>query len=298
MGSFSAYSYIVTNPLILSPKPTRNQFHESRVKVTSPRIVVRSVLYQPPPNTEESQLLSPVLILPGLGNSHVDYSQLATRLADRGHVAVAIAPVQRWQWGLNVKGFFTMDYWRCTLKPHQVLDWYFEAADKAVSEIANVLTHTAPLSVLGHSAGGWLGRAFIADRAKTRNIPFGALVTLGSPNLSPPDGYLDQTRGLLSYIEKNCDVSNVVSDFICVAGTGTVGKQLGKGSIGEYIAFLSYAAVCGDGNVDGDGVTPLDAACAMEGTLVVCNDCDHSMLTSKAWYGSGNAYNKWVKYLP
>lgn len=212
-------------------------------------------------------------------------------------MAAAIAPVERWQWGLNAKGFLTADYWSGKLRPDQVLDWYFKAAEKAVSEIAGVLPRSVPLNVLGHSAGGWLGRVFVAELAKKRGIPVNTLVTLGTPNRSPPDGAIDQTRGLLSYVEENCDLTNVVSNFVCVAGTGTVGKPLFKGNLGEYVAFLSYAAVCGRGSVDGDGVTPVDAACAHDGTLVLCEDTDHSMLTSKNWYGSGAAMEKWAGYL-
>lgn len=272
--------------------------HTCTISKYASRSSVKAVLYQAQSQSNGSNLLSPVLILPGLGNSYTDYSQLAMRLAERGHVAVAVAPIQRWQWVINVKGFFTLDYWRCTLRPDQVLGWYFEKADKAVEEIASALSEQVPLTILGHSAGGWLGRAFIADRTETKDLSFRALITLGTPNRSPPDGKLDQTRGLLSYIEQNCDVSDIVSDFVCVAGTGTVGKQLGRGSLEEYIAFLSYGAVCGEGGVDGDGVTPLNAACAKKGTLVVCNNCDHSMLTSKNWYGSDAAFAEWIKYLP
>lgn len=123
------------------------------------------------------------------------------------------------------------------------------------------------------------------------------LVTLGTPNTPPPKGTVDQTRGLLTYVERECDVADIVNDLVCVAGKGTVGRPIGKGSLGEYVAFLSYAAVCGRGDVDGDGVTPVDAACAKGGTLLVCDQCDHSMLTSEQWYGSEKAFNVWAPLL-
>lgn len=239
----------------------------------------------------------PVLILPGLGNSSADYVSLASRLVERGHSAVSVAPVARWKWSLNARGFFTSDYWRGTLKPQQVLDWYFNCVDRGVEELADAAADLQGISILGHSAGGWLGRAYLAERAPDE-LRVSSFVTLGTPNQAPPKGQLDQTRGLLEYIEKNCEVSELVDELVCVAGRGTVGKPLGKGSVAEYVAFLSYAAVCGDGNVDGDGVTPVTAACATNGKLVVCDDCDHSMLTSRKWYGEDAAYHKWVKYLP
>ena len=64
------------------------------------------------------------------------------------------------------------------------------------------------ISVVAHSIGGWIARVWISewcdeslrDRVK-------ALVTLGSPHNEPPQdtlmAKLDQTRGLLRYINEN-----------------------------------------------------------------------------------------------
>lgn len=239
---------------------------------------------------------APVLILPGLGNASADYEELCQKLIDRGHKAVSTVPIRRWQWGQNAKGFLKKNYWNATLTPELVLDWYFKRVDRAVSELLEQNDGGA-INVIGHSAGGWLGRAYIAERAP-EGLQVSTLLTLGTPNRGPPEGTIDQTRGLLRYVEERCDVSQLVSDLVCVAGTGTVGKGFGKGgSVSELIAYYSYAAVCGKGDVDGDGVTPVDAACAENGTLVLCDDCDHSMLTSKKWYGSDSTLAKWATYL-
>lgn len=236
----------------------------------------------------------PVLILPGLGNSSADYTKLASQLAARGHTA-SVVPIARWQWSLNARGFFTRDYWRATLRPNQVLNWYFDRVDKGVNELRQVVAESS-IHVVGHSAGGWLARAYLAERAPD-DMRVEKLVTLGTPSTPPQQGKLDQTRGLLAYVERKCSMIANVKEMVCVAGSGTIGKPIGKGSIWEYIAFLSYAAVCGRGDVDGDGVTPLQAACAKDGKLVVCEQCSHSMLTSPQWYGSGKAFEKWSEFL-
>lgn len=208
---------------------------------------------------------------------------------------MSIVPVARWQWSLNARGFFTSDYWRATLRPDQVLNWYFACVDKGLHELRQEVADST-IHVVGHSAGGWLARVYLAERAP-ENMRVDKLVTLGTPNTPPQQGRLDQTRGLLAYVERECKMLTKIGEMICVAGTGVVGKPIGKGSIGEYVAFLSYAAVCGRGDVDGDGVTPLEAACAAGGKLVVCEQCNHSMLTSRQWYGSGKAFGKWCKFL-
>ena len=54
----------------------------------------------------------------------------------------------------------------------------------------------APITVLTHSAGGWLGRVYMHDFGTAGVDRF---VSLGSPHQPPPAGVLDQTRGILTY---------------------------------------------------------------------------------------------------
>lgn len=238
--------------------------------------------------------LAPVVIFPGLGNAASDYSELALKLRLRGHASVTVVPIRRWLWSLNVRGFFTKSYWSNTLTPSPILDWYFSRVHATILKVT--AEHNRPVNVLGHSAGGWLASIYLAERSDPQ-LHVQSLVTLGTPHVAPPVGRLDQTRGLLTYVDSNCNVVNRVDDFVCVAGHGTMGRPLGKGSLGQYIAFLSYAAVCGEGAVDGDGVTPVQAACARGAKLIQC-DCDHSMLTSpERWYGSDDVLENWVGYL-
>ena len=288
-GSFSAFSVPFARPRWIAPqKSPQRRARPSHFAITN--LLVTG-------SGDKSPQFAPVLILPGLGNSSADYASLASSLAERGHAAVSIAPVARWKWSLNARGFFTSDYWKGTLRPDQVLKWYFGCVDLGLRELVESGMDLSGISVVGHSAGGWLGRAYLAECAPAE-LRVSSLVTLGTPHKAPPKGQIDQTRGLLKYIDRECEMSDLVDDFVCVAGTGTIGKQFGNGSVGEYVAYLSYAAVSGEGNVDGDGVTPVNAACAPSGRLVICNDCDHSMLTSRRWYGEGEAYQKWVSNLP
>lgn len=237
---------------------------------------------------------SPVVILPGLGNAASDYADLATKLQQRGHASVTIAPIRRWQWSLNARGFFSSAYWRSKLTPSPVLDWYFSRVHAIISEV--VAVHEGPINIVGHSAGGWLACVYLAERSDPL-LRVRSLVTLGTPHVAPPAGTLDQTRGLLTYVNTLCDVADRVDNFICVAGQGTQGRPLGQGSFRQYLAYISYAAVCGKGSVDGDGVTPVQAACARNARLIQCA-CDHSMLTSPSnWYGSDNVLACWADHL-
>ena len=246
--------------------------------------------------TPDSGGRAPVLVLPGLGNSSGDYSKLAQILLQKGHEAVAVAPIARWQWGLNAQGFIKRSYWTSTLKPNEVLKWYMRQVQIALTEIRSECGPGRSVCVIGHSAGGWLGRVFIAEEEKL-DVEFSTLLTLGTPNIPPAEGMLDQTRGLLRYVERECDISQKVANVVSVVGNGIVGKPFGKGSVSETVAFFSYQAVCGRGDVDGDGVTPVEAAFIRGSKELVVPNCGHSMLTGTNWYGSIQAVNEWCKFL-
>jgi alpha-beta hydrolase superfamily lysophospholipase len=63
------------------------------------------------------------------------------------------------------------------------------------------------VDLVGHSAGGWLARAYLADeKYHGTQLPAPAvrtLVTLGAPHLAPPKGVpgvFDATRGALDWL--------------------------------------------------------------------------------------------------
>jgi pimeloyl-ACP methyl ester carboxylesterase len=58
-----------------------------------------------------------------------------------------------------------------------------------------------PAAILSHSAGGWLARVYLQDFGTEG---FDRLVSLGSPHRPPPEGVLDQTRGILTFCESSC----------------------------------------------------------------------------------------------
>jgi alpha-beta hydrolase superfamily lysophospholipase len=97
-----------------------------------------------------------VVILPGLGNNSKDYDRLVGQLQQRG-LHVEVAAVRRPDWARNAAGLVYPDYWRGTLTPRPTVDWYLNRVGAAV-EAAKRATDGAPLTLLCHSAGGWLGR--------------------------------------------------------------------------------------------------------------------------------------------
>ncbi|KAH7525208.1 hypothetical protein FEM48_Zijuj06G0200600 [Ziziphus jujuba var. spinosa] len=160
----------------------------------------------------------PAVILPGLGNNSSDYQKLELTLRNYG-VETVVAKVSRFDWLRNAAGLVDPNYWRGTLRPRPVLDWYLKRVDEAVQE-AKELSQGCTLSLIGHSAGGWLARIYMEDFGISH---ISLLLTLGTPHLPPPKGLpgvIDQTRGLLNYVEKHCSKAVYTSQlkYVCIAG--------------------------------------------------------------------------------
>ncbi|KAK6162785.1 hypothetical protein DH2020_002626 [Rehmannia glutinosa] len=262
----------------------------------------------------------PAVILPGLGNNTNDYQKLALILSDYG-VPSVVAKVSRIDWLRNAAGLLDSNYWRGTLRPRPVLDWYLERVEEAVNE-AKELAQGSTLSLIGHSAGGWLARVYLQEFGLS---DVSLLLTLGTPHLAPPkgvSGVIDQTRGLLDYVEKHCAKAVYTPDlrYVCIAGRYIQGARLLGSSnddnsavmveidqpVGEMTAIdtstpasatlrarlvgQGYKQVCGQADVWGDGVVP-EMSAHLEGALNVSLDgVYHSPVGSddetRPWYGS------------
>ncbi|AQK60900.1 alpha/beta-Hydrolases superfamily protein [Zea mays] len=171
----------------------------------------------------------PAVILPGLGNNTGDYARLAAALRDdHGLPAAVVARVTRPDWLRNAAGLADASYWRGTLRPRPVLDWYLKRVDDAVSEARELCAPGGKISLIGHSAGGWLARVYMAEFDAS---DISLLLTLGTPHLPPPKGVpgvIDQTRGLLNYVEENCAPAVYTPElrYVCIAGRYIQGAPL------------------------------------------------------------------------
>ena len=97
----------------------------------------------------------------GLGNSAADYKDLSAALEGRG-LTVRTAGVSRLDWARNASGLRYREYWTGNLSPRPTVDWYLERVERAVDD-AKRSSGGAPVTLLAHSAGGWLGRVYMKD---------------------------------------------------------------------------------------------------------------------------------------
>ncbi|MQL98020.1 hypothetical protein Taro_030724 [Colocasia esculenta] len=324
----------------------------------------------PPTSTAPQSTTSPLLcphpavILPGLGNNTGDYQGLASALKSRGIPSVVVASVSRLDWLRNAAGLLDPNYWRGTLSPRPVLDWYLRRVESAVSE-AKRLAQGGSLSLIGHSAGGWLARLYMEEFGDS---DISLLLTLGTPHLydfvtafrhllyyvffrlghcffplfgwPPPkrvQGVIDQTRGLLNYVEKNCSPAVYTTElkYVCLAGRYIKGARLiGNSNLSQDSSTLDgnnedetesddainkakltpaastlrarfigqgYKQVCGRADVWGDGVVP-EISAHLEGALnISLEGVYHSPVGSddgqRPWYGSPAVLDLWIHHL-
>ncbi|KAL9226793.1 hypothetical protein vseg_002564 [Gypsophila vaccaria] len=281
------------------------------------------------PGVSCSDTPRPAVILPGLGNNTGDYQRLQVSLEEYGIKSV-VARVSRLDWFRNAAGLADLDYWKGTLRPRPVLDWYLERVDEAVNEAIEG-AQGGTISLVGHSAGGWLARVYMEEFGKD-NVSL--LLTLGTPHMPPPkgvSGVIDQTRGLLNYVQQHCAkaVYTPQLKYVCIAGRYIQGARLSGNSSNDsgYVASgeaeesvmtvsestagsvtlrarivgQGYKQVCGKADVWGDGVVPEESA-HLEGALNISFDgVYHSPVgsddTLRPWYGSPEVLEKWIEHL-
>jgi pimeloyl-ACP methyl ester carboxylesterase len=179
-------------------------------------------------------------VLPGLGNNSGDYDALGAKLRASG-LHVSVAGVSRLDWARNAAGLRDPAYWAGTLKPRPTVDWYLDAVRRAVDE-AQASTSNAPITLLAHSAGGWLGRLFLLEFGTAGVDRF---VSLGSPHLPPPAGVIDQTRGILTFIDGACPgCHHAELQYVTVAGKFIEGAPLaGPGTWKQRFVGAAYKQV-------------------------------------------------------
>ena len=143
-----------------------------------------------------------------------------------------VMPLERSQWFNVLWGIFTLSFWLGTVTPYEPsYGWYVQTARDTITAAA---AKERGVIVIGHSAGGWLGRAALGNGADF-DADIRAFVSLGAPHSAPPvgiPGVMDMTRGALTWTDeklpgvflasKGVQYVTVASDLI--AGNGAADR--------------------------------------------------------------------------
>eukprot|EP00887_Chlorella_sp_A99_P001212 scaffold14.g1212.t1 len=242
---------------------------------------------------------------------------------------VYVLPMRRKDWLRVVRALFTPAYWSssCTTAPGYT--WYLERVKEVVDQ-ARLECKADQVDLIGHSAGGWLGRAFIGQQQFKEGPDSSdfepheavrSLVTLGTPHTPPPPekaSAKDRTGGALTWTNTLYPGAFFAEThdlkYVSVAGRAVRGdKDADRRSLPGYAAgsyeevgLRAMLLVCGDGHgVEGDAVVPLSSALLEGAQHVVLDGVYHSMSkirtfnepSGNIWYGSEEVLDAWLARL-
>lgn len=248
-------------------------------------------------------------------------------------------PIQRPDWIRVAGGLLDIpDFYTCNAKPTGLgYGWYIDRLKKTV-DLAFEESGGEKVILIGHSAGGWLARAAMGngdwDHQSTEKKEddddvvgtvvktsdrVRALATLGAIHKAPLDESTCVTRGALKYTDST--YPGAFLDGVCyvtVGGTAITGDEnipedvesdrdefyskRGEGSASR-VAFTSYEAVAGRGDLVGDGVVPIEWTqlegaknINLPGVLHSINEAGTTIPTDR-WYGSEMVIDRWLDQL-
>lgn len=214
----------------------------------------------------------PIVILPGFGNDSGDYlapfgnvdASMAAALRARGW-DVHVVELERKDWAKILRAVFSIGFWTGKSTTEPGYTWYLERVDDAVRRALAANEGETRVDFVAHSAGGWLGRAYIGgalndvDRSGRRGngsdgsdpaagdsktpVPHPTVrrfVSLGSPHVAPPPGANDATRGALKWVDQKWPGAYFSGDdedggvrYACVTGK--------EGFPSHYTCYTAHA---------------------------------------------------------
>ncbi|MEM1366794.1 MAG: lipase [Cyanobacteria bacterium P01_H01_bin.15] len=229
----------------------------------------------------------PTVILPGFFASASSYRGLKRALNQAG-VPATIVPLTAWDWVPTVGG----------RSVSSILERLAQTVDNML------LTYQVPqVTLLGHSAGGWISRIYLGDRpydihssaSAKRAIWSGhqkvqTLLTLGTPHISQERW----TRRNLDFVN-SCYPGAFYADvrYLCLAGKALYGQRTWQ----NWFAYNSYQLTVGTGRCWGDGIVPLAAAHLDGAENHVLEQAWHSPSSPGPWYGSPQIVEQWINFL-
>lgn len=234
--------------------------------------------------------LRQTFILPGYFAGAKPYAGLAAYLTEQGFPTVTV-PLRQWDWLPTLGGR--------PITP--ILQQLQETIDLHT-------TANEPINLIGHSAGGWLGRIFLGDQpypdpewdphqpVKTWNARarIKTIVCLGTPHLSQEPW----TRRNIDFVNDRYPGAFYPDvHYVCVAGKAIFGQRGWQHNWRTNLAYNSYELTCGTGETWGDGITPVTAAHLEGATNLILEGVVHSPGTPQPWYGTPTIVEQWCHYL-
>lgn len=228
----------------------------------------------------------PIVIIGGFGSDWRDYREMARLLAGISGRRVFVTHVARASWVLGG----ISDYKLLVERAHQAVLHALDA------------TGARSVALVGHSAGGIIGRGYLADRAiRSHHVPYhghsrvSRLIMLGSPLRGSAESAQPGMRqaAWLNAAYPGAFWPGV--EYLCVRGRLMRGRRSG-GTTREGVAYRNYAFLGAQGDEMGDGVVP-ESLSSVDGIPAMdLEGIAHSPLWGR-WFGNdADSIRAWWRY--
>lgn len=229
----------------------------------------------------------PIVLIGGFGSHWTDYRPAARMLANISRRRVFIAGITRVTWVLG------------GLSNYSVL------VDRAHAAINHALQATGAerVIVVGHSAGGVVGRAYLGDKTVKphQNVYHGydrvsRLIMVGSPLVAVGDvprramqaaSWVDQAYPGAYFADKGVE-------YMVVRGKYIEGKL--DGSPRQREAYFNYRFISDWGSQWGDGVVPLSLSQLDGAATLELEGVAHSPGWPRWFFGDVDTIRSWWSY--
>jgi pimeloyl-ACP methyl ester carboxylesterase len=219
----------------------------------------------------------PVVVLGGFLSTPGLYTPLARALEREGGAQVHVVPVGRasWMGAVSARG------WSAILRTlHRSVD------------AAAASSPTGRVVLVGHSAGGVMGRLYLSPDP-FRGESFGGLervsrlVTLGSPH------HGHAFSAMRRHVDGRYPGAYFAPHVSYVTVAGSVVRGRPGGSVAERFAARAYARLDSPGDAWGDGLVPVDCALLEGAVHVVLEGVGHAPPWWRPWYGTPAIVSGW-----
>ncbi len=234
-----------------------------------------------------------VLVIGGFLTSPPLYDRFVRRLLDRGVAAVVVAPIWLPDWLLlAVRGFGPL----VTRSARALLRANALAAASPVSA-------GAPILVVGHSAGGLVGRLLTSPepfegRRLGASERIGALITLGTPHRVAHGRVIGHQVAVraAAFADEHLPGAWFAPrvGYVAVGSRAIAADPEGDGR--ARVAHRLYAELVEESGPDhrvGDGLVPAWASMLEGATAVILDDAVHGHLAGRPWYGAEPVLDRW-----
>ena len=231
------------------------------------------------PVTEPGAAAEPVVVLGGFLSSPSFYREMCGSIRTLRECAVEIADVWLWHWAAAVSA----------------RGW-----SRILERLHDVVTTLAPTSstgkvvLVGHSAGGVIGRLYLSDEPFRERTYAGlervsTLITLGSPHQNP------ERARLRRYVERRLPGAFYAPRvrYVTVAGRAIAGSL--DGNSRQRRAGWFYDHLTGSRELWGDGLVPVESALLEGAEELVLDGVHHAPVFGTPWYGSPDIVGLWCR---